>query len=38
VREFHDAVLLSGSVPLPVLEENIDRFIEAKTRTVAPLD
>ena len=27
VREFHDAVLLSGSIPLPVLEANIDRFI-----------
>ncbi len=27
VREFHDAVLLNGSVPLPVLEEQIDRFI-----------
>ena len=28
VREFHDAVLLQGSVPLPVLESNIDAFIE----------
>jgi uncharacterized protein (DUF885 family) len=28
IREFHDAVLLSGSVPLSVLEENIDAFIE----------
>ena len=27
IREFHDAVLLNGSVPLPVLEEQIDRFI-----------
>jgi hypothetical protein len=32
VREFHDAVLLNGSVPLPVLEEEIDRFIEAQSR------
>jgi uncharacterized protein (DUF885 family) len=29
VREFHDAVLGNGPVPLPVLEEEIDRFIEA---------
>jgi uncharacterized protein (DUF885 family) len=29
VREFHDAVLGSGSVPLGVLEDNIDRFIAA---------
>ncbi|MDX1999634.1 MAG: DUF885 family protein, partial [Thermoanaerobaculia bacterium] len=27
VRAFHDVVLGSGSVPLPVLETNIDRFI-----------
>lgn len=33
VREFHDAILLPGSVPLPVLEQLIDRFIaEQKTR------
>ncbi len=30
VREFHDAVLRNGSVPLPVLEEAIDRYIEAE--------
>jgi uncharacterized protein (DUF885 family) len=29
VREFHDAVLLNGSLPLPVLERQIDRYIEA---------
>jgi uncharacterized protein (DUF885 family) len=27
VREFHDAILLPGSVPLPVLEKLIDRHI-----------
>ena len=26
-RKFHDAILSTGSVPLPVLEEEIDRFI-----------
>jgi uncharacterized protein (DUF885 family) len=30
VREFHDAVLLNGSVPLPVLERQIERFIQQK--------
>ncbi len=29
VREFHDAVLLDGSVPLPVLAESIERYIAA---------
>ncbi|QDV83360.1 DUF885 domain-containing protein [Planctomycetes bacterium TBK1r] len=28
VRKFHDAVLSSGSIPLPVLERKIERFIE----------
>ncbi|MCF5934729.1 DUF885 family protein, partial [Xanthomonas perforans] len=27
LRNFHDAVLQTGSVPLPVLEARIDRFI-----------
>jgi uncharacterized protein (DUF885 family) len=27
VRHFHDTVLSTGSVPLPVLEQRIDRFI-----------
>lgn len=31
VREFHDAVLAHGSVPLFVLEQNIQRFIEQKS-------
>jgi len=29
VREFHDAVLLNGSVPLPVLEQQIERYIRS---------
>jgi len=27
IRAFHDAILETGSVPLPVLEQRIDRFI-----------
>ena len=30
VRRFHDAVLLGGALPLPVLESRIDRWIEAE--------
>jgi uncharacterized protein (DUF885 family) len=32
VREFHDAVLLQGSVPLPVLEQAVDGYIRAHRR------
>jgi uncharacterized protein (DUF885 family) len=30
LRGFHDTVLLHGSVPLPVLVENVDRWIAAE--------
>ncbi len=29
IRAFHDAVLATGSVPMPVLERQIDGFIAA---------
>jgi uncharacterized protein (DUF885 family) len=32
LRAFHDAVLASGTVPLPVLEEQVQTFIEAKRK------
>ena len=36
VREFHDAVLLSGAVPLDVLEQNINRWIATKKSAAKP--
>ncbi|MEC7565881.1 MAG: DUF885 domain-containing protein [Planctomycetota bacterium] len=30
IRQFHDAVLRQGSVPIPILEENIRHYIENK--------
>jgi uncharacterized protein (DUF885 family) len=30
IREFHDVILLSGSLPLALLEENVDRWINKK--------
>jgi uncharacterized protein (DUF885 family) len=32
LRAFHDVVLGSGSIPLGVLEENVDRFIKERVR------
>lgn len=35
VRAFHDAVLSSGSIPLPVLEQKIQRYIDAAASAAA---
>src|SRR4029453_9012885 len=32
VREFHDAVLLNGSVTLPILEQSVDEYIQQKSK------
>ena len=32
IREFHEAVLSEGAVPLDVLEEQVDRYIAAKKK------
>ena len=36
IREFHDAVLLDGGVPLGILEAKIDRWIAEQSGTSAP--
>jgi uncharacterized protein (DUF885 family) len=30
IREFHDEVLMTGAMPLPVLQRKIDRWIKEK--------
>jgi len=36
IRAFHDQVLGSGALPLPILEAKIDRWIAAKAASAAP--
>ena len=36
IRAFHDAVLLNGAIPLPVLENEIDAFIERSRGDTRP--
>ena len=33
LREFHDVILTDGSVPLSILEQAVDRYIQSKTTT-----
>jgi uncharacterized protein (DUF885 family) len=32
IREFHEAILSEGALPLNILEEQVDRYIAAKRR------
>ena len=35
-REFHDAVLKNGALPLEILEEQINAFIQSKKAPLTP--
>jgi uncharacterized protein (DUF885 family) len=30
IRDFHDAILATGPVPLTIMEENVDAYVKAK--------
>ena len=34
IREFHDAVLKNGAVPLDILEQQVDRYIDQQSNRV----
>lgn len=38
IKNFHDAVLETGSIPLPLLEKHIDTFIAGGGRSPYPDD
>ena len=36
IRDFHDAILENGALPLPMLEERIDAYIAAQLEVARP--
>ena len=31
IRDFHDAIIGAGALPLPILEQQVDRYIAARS-------